>query len=149
MKNDAERRISLVNTMNGVAANIKTAEARDTAADARLASAQESLDTIKAEHEQRQTAMRAKYKELYESLDTLDTPEARTEAMTAINEVLSELEHDRAEQTSRTRTATHAFNNAKSEKGTATRELDKLREELASHQTMLNKLLPSPESLGA
>jgi hypothetical protein len=53
----------------------------------------------------------------------------------------------KADLASKSKAAITDLNNAKSEKGTAFRELRKLEEQLEEQQTRLNKLLPAPEAL--
>jgi chromosome segregation ATPase len=144
---DAERRVKLVSEMNGTMANIKSAEERNTKADSRLFGAKEALANIQREHEARDTELRAKYAEQHAALASATAPDARLAAVNALNETLEAIEQNKADLAAKSKSATTDLNNAKSEKGTAWSELNKLRELLEEQQTRLAKLLPSPEAL--
>lgn len=147
MMTDAERRVKLVSEMNGTMANIKIAEERNIKADSRLFGAQEVMANIQTEHEARDIELRGTYRVHHEELAKAVTPDARMEAINALNEALEAIEQNKASLAAKTKTAQHDLNNAKSEKGTAWSEVCKLKELLEEQEARLNKLLPAPEAL--
>lgn len=118
----SEARVQAVSNINGCLANTKVAEERLSKACAVLDSADMVMKNL-----------RQKYTTLHKELTNEHaTPESRTAAVAQINQVIDEVAAAKAD-----------VQKAKSEHGTASKELERLREQLRLFTETLNKHLPT------